>query len=256
MRIRSAPIVLLLLAFILVATPAQAQNPPQQPPTIFVSSWQCDRGAVDSLVETMKMQQLVVAQELVNEGALWSYMVMVHDWGDVWNLVMVLMADDTAKGEAASNQIRRRSQERFGGSNPIAQHCSAHKDSIYQGAFITSTPEGRAEPTPPYSLSMSYFACPMPTVGQIAEADRQTMLPAAQASVEAGHGYWTAAMRHAWGDRWTYVVVRAAADVPGLIAHAEDTGARMASTATAPTMACAHKDNIYEVRLQTTAPAQ
>lgn len=257
MRIRPVTSALLVLALVIAAAPAQAQNaPPQQPPTIFVISWQCDRTAVDGLVETMKTQQLVIAQELVNEGALWSYSVMVHDWGDEWNLVAVLMADDMAKGDAASNAIRQGMQERFGPANPIAQHCSDHKDSVYRGAFVTDTPAGRAAPTPPYSVSMSYFACPMPLVDQIAQADRQTMLPAAQASVEAGHGYWTGAMRHAWGDRWTYVVVRAAADVPGLIAHAEDTGARLASTATAPTMACPHKDNIYEVVLETRPPAQ
>lgn len=257
MRIHPVSPALLILAIVFAATPVQAQDaPPQEPPTIFVISWQCDRAAVDNLVETMKARQLVVAQELVNQGTLQNYMVLTHDWGDEWNLVSILMADDTAKGEAASDQIRQRSQERFGGDNPIAQHCSEHKDSIYRGAYITSTPAGRAEPTPPYSLSMSYFACPARTLSQIVSADRQTLLPAAQASVEAGHGHWTAAMTHAWGDRWTYVVVRAAANVPGLIAHAEDTGARLSSTATAPTMVCSHKDNIYEVRLQTTPPAQ
>lgn len=249
MRIRTATPALLLVATLFVAAPVQGQEA-QQPPTIFMTAWQCDRAAVDGLIEQMKTRDLVIAQELADEGALWSYHVLVHDWGDEWNLVTLLVAEDLPGGVAANDAFNERFEARYGEDAAFLDHCPAHRDNIYVGAYITQPAEGQ-NPQPPYSVAMSSFACPINALDGIIDADRETLLPAAQASVNAGKGYMTGAMRHAWANEWNYVIFRGAADVPGLIAHASDTAERITSDDPAPTQSCAHKDNIYRMELET-----
>jgi hypothetical protein len=245
---------LLLVAMIFVVAPVLGQDA-QQPPTIFMTSWQCDRAAVDGLIESMKTRDMVIAQELVEEGALWSYHVMVHDWGDEWNFVTLLVATDIASGVAANDAFNDRFEARFGEDDTFIEHCKTHRDNIYVGTYITQAPEGQ-NPQPPYSVAVSYFACPINEIDGIIAAARETFLPAAQASVNAGMGYMTGGMRHAWADEWNYIIFRAAADVPGLIAHARDTAERITSDAPGPTLSCAHKDNIYRMVLETTPSSQ
>ncbi len=254
MRKLSATIFLFALIATLSADAAlaqQADSLAQQPPTIFVTSWQCDTAALSNLVDMAREQDLPIFQELVNEGKLWSYSVMVHRWGDEWNYVTFTVADDVAAGVAANTDFGTRAEERYGEDETLLEHCKTHRDNIYVGVYITQDPEGQ-DVKPPYSLSMSYFACPIKDLDEIVAASRDTFLPAAQASVNEGKGYWTGAMRHAWADEWNYVILRGAEDVPGLIAFAFDTGQRIAAPdGPAPTASCAHKDNIYQMVLAT-----
>ncbi len=229
------------------------------PPTIFVTSWMCDRGApLNGVLENAEARDLPIAQELVNEGKLWSYSAMVHDWGDEWNYVTVMVASDMAAGLAANEAFGQRYEEMHGEDDAFLQACHTHRDNIYGGVFATTAPEGMTYETP-YTAVMSYFACPFDMVDEVAETMVEMFQPAAQASVDAGMGYWAGAMRHAWADEWTYILVRTAKDVPSLIAFADDTNNRImeGNPEGAPaTDACAHKDNIYTVVVDTTPRAE
>ena len=254
MRKLSATVFIFALIATLSADAALAQQPDslaQQPPTIFMTAWMCDRAAVDTLVATAGERAMPVAQELVNEGMLWSYSVMVHNWGDEWNYVTLMLADDIASGVAANAEFGRRIEAKYGEDETFVEQCRAHNDGIYTGSYITDDAPG-VDPEPPYTIAFSYFACPFNVLDDVVQEDRERFLPAAQASVTAGKGYFTAAMTHAWAGEWTYVIVRGAQDIPSLIDFAADTGTRMGDDAGQAAEACtAHKDNIYRVVLET-----
>lgn len=249
-------ITILMVATLLPGIAVAQDEEPPQPPTIFVTSWMCDRGdAMDGIIETAEARELPIYQELVNEGQLWSHSVMVHHWGDEWNYVTITLADDVAAGLAANEAFGQRYEERHGEDDGgFIEHCRTHRDNIYVGAYTTTDNENMT-PETPYSVALSYFACPFDMIDDVVNADRATFLPAAQASVDAGMGYWTGAMRHAWADEWTYIIVRSAKDVPSLLAFAEDTGNRIeegGAEGGPPSNACgAHKDNIYQVVMET-----
>jgi hypothetical protein len=243
------------VAALLLACGALAQ---ETPPTIFVTSWQCDRTAMDDIID-LTHQVMPIYQELVNEGVIWSYAVAVHHWGDEWNYVTITLAGDMAAGIRAGDEFDRRAQERFGEDETFIANCPTHRDNIYVGAYTSSQP-GEPEREPPFAIAMSYFNCPLNSIGDIVRAERETLLPAARASIDAGTGYWHGAMRHSWADEWTYVHVRAAEDAASVIAFAQDTARRAAENGGddgAPTDVCpAHKDNIYVVVAATRAPTE
>lgn len=247
---------LLLLAALILAGPAHGQEA-EQPPTIFMSSWQCDRATMDKVIEMAQERGMPVAQDLVNEGKLWSYGLLAHDWGDEWNYVTLLVADDMNAGLEASTEMNRRLDEKYGEDDSFnfIDHCTTHRDHIYTGAFVTQENESVKIETP-YSVAMSYFACPLAALDDIVTDDREVFLPAAQASVNEGHGYMAGAMTHAWADEWTYVLWRTAKDVPALLAFADDTGNRIEDDDPAPTIACRHRDNLYRMVAQTQAPPE
>ena len=230
---------------------------PQGPPVIFMTSWMCDRGdALTSILEGAQNQELPIYQDLVNEGKLLSASTMVHDWGDEWNYVTITVASDMEAGLAASDEAGERYEELYGDDEDLlTQHCRSHRDNIYVGDFGTNDPEGITYETP-YTVAMSYFACPFDVLGDISEDFREVYLPAAQASVDAEMGYWTGGMRHAWADEWTYVLGRAAKDLPSILTFADDIDERIMAgnppEGGPATDACAHKDNIYTVVAETT----
>jgi hypothetical protein len=246
----------LLLAVALAAistVPAGAQDQP----TLFVSSWMCDRGAIGDLVTMARDRDLPIYQEMANEGLILGQMVLVHHWGDEWNLVTITMTEDIASGIAASDEFGSRYVDRYGEDDAFVTHCPSHRDAIYQGAFNTVATAG-SMPDPPLTVAMSYFNCPLNKVSEVVAGDQARLLPAAQASIAAGHGLWLGAMRHAWADEWSYVIVRSATDVASLIAFNDDTNRRVggAPGEAMPTDVCrSHRDNIYQLVLATAPPS-
>lgn len=238
------------LVAMLLSYPASAQEDEQRPPTIFLTSWMCDRSALDEIQNEQRERNLPILQDLVNQGQIWSASSMVHDWGDEWNYVTAYLADDIASGAAANSELRRRYDEEYADSILLEQ-CRTHRDNIYIGAFTTGNVD--PDPEPPYTIAMSYFACPISELGSIADMGREHILPAVQASIEAGEGYWAGGAVHAWGDEWNFLLVRSAEDLPSLVRFAEDTDNRMGENAREVTETCwAHKDNIYSVVMETT----
>lgn len=247
-----------LLAGVL-ATTALAPVSAQEQPTLFVSSWMCERPALDDLVEMARSRDLPIYQDMTNEGLIGGQMLLVHDWGDEWNYVTITMADDVATGVAASDEFGRRYAERYGDDDGFVDRCPSHRDAIYQAAFSTEPPNGAPMPEPPYSVAMSYFNCPLDKVSDVVAGDRAALLPAAQASINEGNGFWLGSMRHAWADEWSYVIIRSAADLGALAAFNADTNRRVGNArgAPVPTDVCrAHRDNIYQLVYTTQPPSR
>jgi hypothetical protein len=248
---RFISLAVLLVSVPLLARPAPAQD--QAPPTIFMTSWMCERGAIGDLVTAARERELPVMQELVDEGRIDYHSVMVHHWGDEWNYVTMMAAADMSGGLAALEEFNTRYEARHGTDDSFVDRCPTHRDGIYVGAYRTDFPATR--PTVPYSVALSYFNCPLNQISGIVEAERAAFLPAAQASVDAGMGFSLGVIRHAWADDWTYVMVRRAQDVPSLIAFNDDTNRRVAANGAAPgpslDLCPAHKDNIYQLVMET-----
>lgn len=244
---RSTLLAALLCAAFMVPHQALAQD--ENPPTIMMSAWMCNQASMGDLVDDFETRQLPIAQELVDEGMMQSAMLMVHHWGDEWNYVTVMMADDMESGAAAFGELNSRYADRYGDDGlDFLAHCTTHRDAIHTGAWTT---DGDDEmPELPMSVALSAFACPFNALGDILEQHREIMLPAAQASVDAGMGDFVGASTHAWGDEWNYVIWRGAADIPALMAFNDDTNERADALAgedeeNAMDACWAHKDNIY-----------
>ena len=237
------------LAALVFAGTAFAQG---TPPTVFMTAWKCDQSAMGDLADTARERMLPIAQAMKDEGTIQNYAVLGHHWGDEWNFMTVLMADDLASGHEASAELRERYSAENDPAATLLDHCTSHRDAVHAGAWQTQ----RGRPIEPgMTVAVSHFACPFTTIGAIIEAHERVLLPASQASVDEGHGLFVAATRHEYGDEWTYAIWRAASDLPAFVAFNADANERATALAQElmpdaenPMNACtAHKDNIYGV---------
>lgn len=159
----------------------------------------------------------------------------------------MMLADDVPTGIAANEEFGRRMQAAGNAGGSFLEACTTHVDEIYRGSFLTNNTSGMT-PELPYAMAFGYFACPFNKLEEIIRDARENYLPAAQASVDAGKGYFAGGMVHDWAGKWTFVLVRGASDVPGLLEFSSDTGSRIDSDGPGPTQVCtSHKDNFYRV---------
>lgn len=233
------------LAAVLLAAPAVAQD---GPPSVLLSSWKCDMSAMGDILDMTRDEILPIGQALKDEGVLLDLAVLAHNWGDEWNYVMVVVAPDAAATIAGADALGERYAAQSGRLDEFLSHCGTHRDVIHRMAWFTQDDDDDGDPAGD-AIALSHFACPLSAVAGIAEATREVMLPAAQASVDAGAGYFVGASTHEVADEWTFTVWRGAEDVPTLLAFNDDVNRRASERAgdrPNPMTACtAHKDNIY-----------
>ncbi|MCH7639514.1 MAG: hypothetical protein IH855_08640, partial [Bacteroidetes bacterium] len=94
------------LALALAPISIQAQE--DGPPTVMMSSAQCDRNTLDDVLDNAREHGLPIWQELVNEGMIISSGILRHWWGDEWNLVTVIVAADEAAVITANDEFGSR----------------------------------------------------------------------------------------------------------------------------------------------------
>lgn len=241
---------LLLAALVAAACFVPTAAAQGSPPVIGITSWKCDLSGMGDVLEMAQNQMLTVAQEAKEEGHILDYASMRHDWGDEWNFVTLTVADDMAALDAAATVMGERHDPEDVAT--FLGHCTSHRDAVHAAAWRTESQEAPAVGS---TVGMSYFACPFTSIADIAAMHRQYLLPAAQASVDEGMGTFVSGSVHHYGDEWTYVIWRAAEDLPSFFAFNDDVNQRAGALFEAadddgpnPMDACtAHKDNLYVV---------
>ncbi len=134
-----------LAASLAIASPVAlaAQDGPL-PGTIVLSFNKCDLSKVGDIVRMTDSAVVPIAQELVNEGKIFNYGLMTHDWGDEWNVVYYYVVESHEAFLGFWNEFVSRIQQRhptlFG---EFLSRCSEHKDNIYGHAAFTGPPAGR-----------------------------------------------------------------------------------------------------------------
>lgn len=113
---------------------------PENPPTLALSYFQCDFGALEDIVAQERSMVIPVAQELVNERLMMSQSYYVHTWGDEWNYVVARIVPNLAALDSTAEELDERLDARYSeddGADLVGQHCTAHKDNIY--TFLLAT---------------------------------------------------------------------------------------------------------------------
>jgi hypothetical protein len=110
-------------------------------PSTVMSFWQCDIAHLDEIVRGANTYQKPAAQELIDEGMITNWGLMVHSWGDEWNVVFHTSADDEAALMSANTEMNLRATalaeaagEDIDLGPPLLRHCTAHKDNFYTNA--------------------------------------------------------------------------------------------------------------------------
>jgi len=237
------------LALALAPISTQAQDGP----TVMMSSAQCGQNPTGEVLRNERERTLPIAQELVNEGMILEYGLMAHMYGDEWNLVTVVIADDVAAVIAANAELSSRLNDLYPDDDTYITNCPRHRDVFYQGIGATdggTRSDGDA-------IHISYWECDFTRLGEIAEQDREA-IDVYQGLVDEGMLNFRASAAHTWGNEWNYIRVTTADDLPAVLAGLAEAGDRLTelskhTVALGP--ACtAHKDNFYRQVMRTDDP--
>ena len=145
-----AALLILALAALVVAPQAVAQDDDEMAavdammeaaPSTVMSFWKCDIAHLGDIVEGMNTYMKPAAQEMVDEGMITNWGLMVHSWGDEWNIVTHMTGENEAALMEANTELNNRTtaNAEAGGEDvsmppPLVQHCSGHKDNFYTNA--------------------------------------------------------------------------------------------------------------------------
>lgn len=127
----------------LLPVPLVAQQPAPQRNTVVVSSWKCAWNRLDRVAKISDSLAKPIAQELVNEGRLINFGMLVHDWADEWNVVFYYTARDKPTFFAAWQEFLSRFSQRHPNAPPLTDFCADHRDNIYAAQFATTPAPSR-----------------------------------------------------------------------------------------------------------------
>lgn len=242
------------LALALAPISIQAQD---GPPTIMMSSSQCDRASIGDVFDNFRERTLPIAQDLVDEGMIGSMGILTHWWGDEWNMVTVIVAADEAAVIAANSELSSRFNELYPDDNTFITNCPRHRDAFYTGIGATDASDDDEDNGDGNAVAMSYFQCDFTRLGDIAEQDREN-LGVYQEMVDEGLIRFRASMTHSWADEWNYIAITAADDIPAVLAGVAEAGERLSDDdddTPSPLDSCTlHKDNIFRQVMWTVDP--
>ncbi|MCH7976735.1 MAG: hypothetical protein IIC18_09330 [Bacteroidetes bacterium] len=250
---------LMVCSLALALTPISIQAQEDGPPTIMMSSAQCDRNTLDDLLDNGRERALPIWQDLVNEGMIESHGTLRHWWGDEWNLVSVMVAADVAAVVAANAEFGSRFNDLYPDDDTYITNCPRHRDVFYQGISRTTYGDADDEDNGDgNAFAISYFECDYTQFGEIAEQDREGN-DVYQGLVDEGMLSFHATASHTWGNEWNYISVASADDIPALLAGLAEANSRFEEAypdeESVLDAACtAHKDNIYSQVMWTVDP--
>ena len=243
------------LALALAPISIQAQD---GPPTVMMSSAQCDRNTLDDVLDNARERALPIWQELVNEGMIESQGILQHWWGDEWNMLSVMVAADVAAVVAANAEFGSRFNDLYPDDNTFITNCPRHRDVFYEGVSRTSVGSQDEDNGEGNAFAISYFECDYTRMGDIAEQDREG-IAVYQGVVDEGILNFVASAAHTWGNEWNYITVSSADDIPALLAGLAEANSRFEEAypndePVIDTACTAHKDNIYAQVMWTDGP--
>lgn len=133
--------VTLVLSFVLAAPAVVVAQDGPLPGTIVLSFNKCDLDQVGYLAQLTDSAVVPIAQELVNEGKIFNYGMMTHNWGDEWNVVYYYVVENqTAFLAFWSDFVARVSERHPTLFNEFQARCSEHRDNIYGHSAFTGPP--------------------------------------------------------------------------------------------------------------------
>ena len=129
------------VALVLAAPAAAVAQGGPLPGAIVLSFNKCDLARVGDIIQMTDSAIVPIAQEMVNEGKLFNYGLMTHDWGDEWNVVYYYVVEDHRAflnfWDDFVSRIVQRHPTLFG---EFLARCSEHKDNIYGHSAFTGPP--------------------------------------------------------------------------------------------------------------------
>lgn len=132
-------------ALLLTPVPARAQEEAPEPGVVIVRYFECDLGRTGEAVQMMNGTWRSVVQSVIEDGMLLDYGILVHNWGDEWNLLDYFVAENSpAFFEGWGESLRRLGEADPEGTTfeGFTEICARHKDNIYG---VVSPPSEEAE---------------------------------------------------------------------------------------------------------------
>jgi hypothetical protein len=245
----------LAAGLIALAPDALAQPADSEPPTIALSFWRCDRGAMDQIVQYEQTRVLPIAQSFVDSGRLFESGVLRHAWGDEYNYVSYLVAPDIAAIDAVSGEINEALEAAYPGDTYFLDHCSEHFDNIYTGR-VGGGFSGAVSPEDPATVVLSFWKCPLTEIGRLMELEGGEAAAVSAQMTEEGLWRGSGFMTHSWGDAWNVVRYTGGDDLEQVMTAFDTLAERLGDdgdAANGVNQTCsAHRDNIYELVVRTT----
>lgn len=112
---------------------------PGDDPTIALSHWKCNFGSMGAIADLMETNVLPIGQSMVDDNDLFVYGMMMHSWGDEWNLMFYSAAQSGSDIVDAVQELNGRTLEAVGqeGFQLLVDSCTEHRDNIYSMPVFT-----------------------------------------------------------------------------------------------------------------------
>jgi hypothetical protein len=230
-------------------TTASAQ--PEAPTKMVISYYQCDWADVFEWQQQLDSLSKPIWQELVNEGKVGGWGILVHDFAGYENLIMWRTGNSLEQIEAAQDEATRRMMERHPDAPMVG--CADHRDGIYtMGPNTGPNQEGFN------NMVVSYYMCDGGQRDEIAASIDSLMRPTAQEMVDEGmFGTW-GILVHDWAGRENIILYRSAKDRASFFEGWQEMGRRMNELHPDANafMGCSrHRDGLYWQGPRTYLPA-
>ena len=126
---------LVLAAALLCAAPASIEGQQiVEAGTMHLSRAKCSWAVLDEISDLTDSIYVPIAQQMVEEGLMLAYGLLIHDYGDAFNIAWYTIASDRAAMFKARETLTQRVEERFPDLNFLvwfAERCTEHEDLIY-----------------------------------------------------------------------------------------------------------------------------
>ena len=102
--------------------------------TMHLSRAKCSWGVLSEIELLTDSIYVPIAQQMVEEGIMLAYGLLIHDYGDGWNVAWYTMAGDRQSMFVAREELTRRQEEQYPDLNFLAwfaERCHEHEDLIY-----------------------------------------------------------------------------------------------------------------------------
>jgi len=113
---------------------------------VHISAWKCSANAYGTVMDDTRDKLIPIAQEVIEEGYWRYFQLLIHSWGDEWNLLYYTRApsmEDYFTGWAhyisSVNDRYPESLEWF------FEVCPEHRDNFYHSVVYAGTGSGESE---------------------------------------------------------------------------------------------------------------
>ena len=134
MRRMFAAVVLVSAVLAGPAVEAQEEAADARPGVSVVRYFKCPMGQSEEAVRILNEEWRAYAERQIEEGRLLDYGILVHSWGDEWNVMDYFVAEDMEGWRAAwSAMLSAMSEADPEGEmyERFSELCTEHKDNIY-----------------------------------------------------------------------------------------------------------------------------